>query len=176
METWSCTPAFAVELVVGEDGYTGFQPSFPQLEDVCLQALEQCVSAAGAIPRVGSTTGKGRRRVIMHWQLSMTVTCSHNLWPPGLMNQPGIPNAPSLCIPWIEAPDTGHKVSRSCSKVYNLGMHNDVLMRMMMCRCSQQSNHPMHDLGGQLSTSSTASCLQHTAYQPNTSFAAGQQL
>ena len=59
VETWACTPAFAVELVVGEDGYTSFQPSFPQLEDVCLQALDQCVSATNAIPRVGSTSGKG---------------------------------------------------------------------------------------------------------------------
>lgn len=59
IETWSCTPAFALELVVGEDGYTSFQPSFPQLEDVCLQALDQCVSATNAIPRVGSTSGKG---------------------------------------------------------------------------------------------------------------------
>ena len=42
------------------DGYTGFSPSFAQLEDVCLQALEQCVTAAGAIPRVGTTTNKGK--------------------------------------------------------------------------------------------------------------------
>ena len=58
-ECWSCHPSFAVELVVEGDGYTGFSPSFAQLEDVCLQALEQCVTAAGAIPRVGSiSTGE----------------------------------------------------------------------------------------------------------------------
>lgn len=48
-----------MELVVEGDGYTGFSPSFAQLEDVCLQALEQCITAAGSIPRVGSTTNKG---------------------------------------------------------------------------------------------------------------------
>ena len=52
-------PAFAVELVVEGDGYTGFNPSFAQLEDVCLQALEQCVTAAASIPRVGTTSSKG---------------------------------------------------------------------------------------------------------------------
>lgn len=59
-ESWSSNPGFAVELVVEGDGYTGFSPSFAQLEDVCLQALEQCVTAAGAIPRVGTTTNKGK--------------------------------------------------------------------------------------------------------------------
>jgi len=58
-ESWSHNPGFAVELVVEGDGYTGFSPSFAQLEDVCLQALEQCITAAGSIPRVGSTTNKG---------------------------------------------------------------------------------------------------------------------
>ena len=59
-ETWARTPGFAVELVVGGDGFTGFSPSFAQLEDVCLQALEQCVTAAGSIPRVGGTSTKGK--------------------------------------------------------------------------------------------------------------------
>ena len=58
-ETWACSPAFAVELVVDGDGYTGFSPSFNQLEDVCLQALQQCVTAAASIPRVGNPTTKG---------------------------------------------------------------------------------------------------------------------
>lgn len=58
-ESWGSTPAFAVELVVEGDGYTGFSPSFAQLEDVCLQALEQCVIAAGSIPRVGSAPNQG---------------------------------------------------------------------------------------------------------------------
>ncbi|DBB17907.1 TPA: hypothetical protein ACH3X3_002922 [Trebouxia sp. C0006] len=58
-ESWECTPGFAVELVVEGDGYTGFSPTFAQLEDVCLQALEQCVTAAGSIPRVGTAANKG---------------------------------------------------------------------------------------------------------------------
>jgi len=59
-ESWECTPGFAVELVVEGDGYTGFSPTFAQLEDVCLQALEQCVTAAGSIPRVGTAANKGQ--------------------------------------------------------------------------------------------------------------------
>lgn len=58
-ESWACTPAFAVELVVEGDGYTGFSPTFSRLEDVCMQALQQCVSAAASIPRVGSRSTKG---------------------------------------------------------------------------------------------------------------------
>ena len=48
---------------MGGDGFTGFSPSFAQLEDVCLQALEQCVTAAGSIPRVGGTSTKGKPAV-----------------------------------------------------------------------------------------------------------------
>ncbi len=59
-ESWECNPGFAVELVVEGDGYTGFSPTFAQLEDVCLQALEQCVTAAGSIPRVGTAANKGQ--------------------------------------------------------------------------------------------------------------------
>lgn len=62
-ESWECTPGFAVELVVEGDGYTGFSPTFAQLEDVCLQALEQCVTAAGSIPRVGTAANKGQSLV-----------------------------------------------------------------------------------------------------------------
>ncbi|KAL3158235.1 hypothetical protein ABBQ38_010487 [Trebouxia sp. C0009 RCD-2024] len=58
-ESWASSPGFAVELVVEADGYTGFRPSFSQLEDVCLQALHQCVSAAASIPRIGSTSTQG---------------------------------------------------------------------------------------------------------------------
>ena len=58
-ESWACTPAFAVELVVEGDGYTGFSPTFSRLEDVCMQALQQCVSAAASIPCVGNTSTKG---------------------------------------------------------------------------------------------------------------------
>lgn len=58
-ESWASSPGFAVELVVEADGYAGFRPSFSQLEDVCLQALHQCVSAAASIPRIGSTSTQG---------------------------------------------------------------------------------------------------------------------
>ena len=72
-ESWACSPGFAVELVVEADGYTGFRPSFSQLEDVCVQALHQCVSAAASIPRVGSTSNKGGSTC----QLSNTVSQSN---------------------------------------------------------------------------------------------------
>lgn len=60
-ESWACTPAFAVELVIEGDGYTGFSPTFSHLEDVCMQALQQCISAAASIPRVGNTSTKGNQ-------------------------------------------------------------------------------------------------------------------
>ncbi len=70
-ESWECNPGFAVELVVEGDGYTGFSPTFAQLEDVCLQALEQCVTAAGSIPRVGTAANKGQSFVCcQQWSAS----------------------------------------------------------------------------------------------------------
>lgn len=41
------------------DGSTGFSPTFSHLEDICMQALHQCVSAAASIPRIGNTSTKG---------------------------------------------------------------------------------------------------------------------
>ena len=65
-----------MELVVEGDGYTGFSPTFSHLEDVCMQALQQCVSAAASIPRVGNTPTKGnptRKHSDKHIHQSMHV-------------------------------------------------------------------------------------------------------
>eukprot|EP00854_Cymbomonas_tetramitiformis_P002297 gene2297-3019_t len=59
---WSCKPAFWVYLMVTTEGGWTFQPSFRDVEDMCVNVLEQFVSAVSGIPRVGSASNAPSRR------------------------------------------------------------------------------------------------------------------
>ena len=61
---WSVPPAFVVELKVvdGPPVEYRFQPTFREIEDMCLGVLEAFVTAVSGIPRVGSASAAPSRR------------------------------------------------------------------------------------------------------------------